>query len=249
MVDVTVRAFKEVPLAGGTLVVSIPHVGVGSLILTDFILESLNMDQIACLDSDAFPAIAMMRRGKPRFPVRIHADPRSGVAVLRCEFSPVPGLIRPLARAILDWAHARGIAQVIALDGLMSPEDLEPPAPQIFVAAGTEHARQRLAKTGLREFDEGILGGVAAMLLLEARFLPFDVLTLFSAFDNPVDDARASLELGEALKRLLPEFRPDLRLLEQRIEGLQADLRAIQAAAEKALARMTQRKPETSMYG
>lgn len=252
MARVEIRGYKSTNLAGGTLIVSIPHLGVGSLLVTDFLLEALGMDQVACLQAEEFPPLAMLRDGKPRAPARIHADAASKTAVLRCEFNLPPDLAAPAAVAILDWAKEQQVSRIVALDGLLhSGTDRGHPMPELVLAGATEEARAAGRKLGIAALQQGILGGVPAMLLLEARFHP-EVLVqvLLTIFDDAVQDARSSVTFANALRRLLPDLRFDLKELETRVEAMDAEIRALQQSAERAVARLFKKREEPpSMYG
>lgn len=251
-VSVEVREYKPVDLSGGTLVVSVPFIGLGNIFFTDYMLNQLRMDQVAALDSEGFPPIANLWEGKPRFPVRIHADPRSRIAILRSEFTPLPQLARPIALAILKWAHEKNIARIITLDCLLTPpsERSEDPMP-VWVVGGRDRERVAAPAGTLRDLRRGTLGGIPAVLLLEGRFHKSDVVSLFASTGDAMDEARAVLAFARALPAFVPGLRLDSVELERELGKLEQVVRSVRQEAENALERLraTPAQPEPAMYG
>lgn len=250
--QIDIRTFKKPNLEGGTLIVGVPHVGIGGTILTDYLLDQLEMDQIAGLDSEAFPPFAMVFHGKPRFPVRIHADPKTRIAVLRSELTPLGSWSRPLAKAILEWAHAEKIARIVVPDGIMGPPSRRPKSgrslPVWFVA--TDAATRAVALAGgLREFDQGVLGGVVASLLLEARLHKADVVTLLAEFHDPLVDAQTALSLARALLVFVPDLDLDLGELEGALGKIEGVVRALREEAEHVAQQIPPEQRQPMMYG
>ncbi len=252
-IDVQVRQYKRTRLQGGALIVSIPHFGVGSLLVTDFLLQALSMDQVACLESDGFPPIAMLRQGKPRAPARIHADAKAKIAVARCEFNLPAHLAAPTAKALLTWAKQQKLQRVVALDGVVRAPGGDGAAsePEIRLVTTSNQLRADAKMAGVEELSRGVLGGVPAMLLLESRFVPaVEVGTLLATFDDAMQDARSSLMFASLLQRLLPRLKFNVKGLEANVAELDAEVRALQEGAEKALERLFKKSEQPpAMYG
>lgn len=238
--DVTLREYKDWSLMGGTLLVSVPQFGTGGVLLTDHVLASYRMDHLAAIDCDEFPPVAMVRKGKARFPMRVHADPASRLAVLRSELRPAPHLARPLAQLLLEWAKEKGVAQVIVLDNLgAEPDgDSDRARPPIYAVAATEAGRARVQKAGIEELDGAVLGGLVSMLLLEARFAEVDLIALVAELRSAVDEAQSPLAFAEALPKLIPELRLDLEKLRSESKAVAETVRALQSEIERTVRKL-----------
>lgn len=260
--ELTLREYRDIDLASGTLLVSIPSEGFGNLLLTDHLLDRHRMDHAAALDGDALPPLAMVRNGRARFPLRVHADAASRVAVLRGEFNVPPLLVRPLVRAVLAWVRRKGIARVITLDAVHAepvraePQDsglgAEEPAeePRLWYLAWREATRRVAAAAGLEEFGQGVLAGVPAVLVLEGRFMDVDVLSLLAEVRTPVEGARSALAFARALPAFVPTLDVDAAGLGRELDGVERAIREVQGEAERVLERL-QRRPRgegVSMY-
>ncbi|MBI4392962.1 MAG: PAC2 family protein [Euryarchaeota archaeon] len=246
---VRVRDYKTTRLDGGTLIVSIPHVGDAGVLLTDFLLEQHAMDQVAGVDSDAFPPIASLRGGKPRCPMRIHADPRARVAVLRSDFEPPFLLWRSIGRGILDWAASKKIQRIVVVDGMTAQSTPNMGPPRVLFVATSKETRSAALDADLAEFDTGVVGGIGAVLLLEARFQGVDVVALYSEVREPLDDARGVVSLANALPHFVPGLHLDMARLTGDIRRVEAAVGAIRAQATGILQDLSQKESESPMYG
>lgn len=242
--DVRIRAYKDWPLAGGTLLASVPQFGLGSVLLTDHILDQYRMDHFAAVDSDQFPPIAMVRKGKARAPMRIHADPVSRLAVLRSEFQTTAHLARPIALAILGWAAERDIRQIIVLDNIPVREGdtNDGPRPAILGIGTTDGARRRLRDVGVEELDDAVLAGMIGVLVLEARFADVEVVGLVAELRSAMDEAQSLLAFGETLARLVPGLRLDLKRLQSESRQVAETIHGLQAEVERALRKLEPRQ-------
>ncbi len=236
---IRVHDFKDTDLSGGTLVASIPLLGMGSILLTDYLLERSGMDHVASVDSPAFPPLAMVHTGKPRFPVRVHADAKSRLAVLRSEIALEPDLFHPLAQATVTWAKGRGMGRIIALDAAWTGREVHVRRAGSVLSISDDAAFAADARrAGLERFEGGAMGGLVARLLLEGRIQRFPVLALVAALRSPDDDLPSCRALAEALSGVVPGLRLDLKGLDAAVRGLENTLLAVRREAHEAIERM-----------
>jgi predicted ATP-grasp superfamily ATP-dependent carboligase len=246
---VSIREYKHARLDGGTLIVSIPHVGDSGVLLTDFLLEQHSMDQIAGVDSDAFPPIASLRGGKARCPMRIHADTRAHVAVLRSDFEPPLLMWRPIGRAILDWAALKRIARIVVIDGIATHAKPTAGPPRVLFVTSSPETRSAALAAGLPEFETGVVGGMGAIMLLEARFQQADVVALYAEVREPLDDARGVVSLANALPHFAPGVRLDIPKLTGEIRRVEAAVGSLRAQAAHIVQGLAEKESESPMYG
>ncbi len=104
VVEIDIRKYKDINLRDGVVLDGFPSVGLVSSISASYLISSLQLDQIAVLDSEHFPPVSLVYEGKPKFPARIHASENHKMAVFSAEFTPNPSLDRAIGRKILSWA-------------------------------------------------------------------------------------------------------------------------------------------------
>ncbi len=244
LTEVEVRSFKEVDIAGGTVIGSIPSVGLVSSIASTFLIGSLKMDQICAFESDDFPPLSMIYAHKPKFPARVYGSQANKLAVFICEVPLHPRLHRPVARALLTWARDHGCKLILTLEGLPSREGETAAELDLWGVGSTDAARAILEKRGIPHLETGIIAGVSGVLLNEGRWQNFDVISLLGEARAMVPDASAAAKIVHGIAKLLPQLRLDLAPLEENARELEDQLRALRDQAKPATG------PEaTPMYG
>jgi uncharacterized protein len=105
-----------------------------------------------------------------------------------------------------------------------------------------------LKKKQVSLFEEGVITGVAGVLLNEGRRRDFDVITLLSEARPDYPDARAAAKVIETIDRLLPHTPLDARPLYEEAERIEVQLKNIHSKTEKAKA-PTKVPTRSPMYG
>lgn len=112
-------------LKGATVIDGFPSVGLVSTIAANYIINTLQLEQIALVESDQFPSVSVIREGEPLNPVRIYAgeqvcqdDKCNQIVVLISEFSPKPQTINALCKEVLDWMQEKRCDLLISPEGL-----------------------------------------------------------------------------------------------------------------------------------
>ncbi|MGI0052912.1 MAG: PAC2 family protein, partial [Thermoplasmata archaeon] len=104
----SVRIFeiKRIDVESAIVIDGFPSVGLVSSIVANYLIDTLEMEQIGIVESPAFPTVSLVRHGSPQHPVRIYAgSPRGSrsshladkIVAFVSEFHPAPSIIYPLA--------------------------------------------------------------------------------------------------------------------------------------------------------
>lgn len=253
MYDIEINELRRVDLEGATVIDGFPSVGLVSSIATNYIIKLLNMREIGMMDSDGFPHVTLVRDAIPLSPVRIYAGDRSNkgdmLVAFVSEFQSPPDLIRPVAKAMIDWAVERRCKMIISPEGLVVDPDLkekEELSEVIFGIGSTDNARDLLKKKHFQTFDEGVITGVAGMLLIEGLARDFDVITLLAEAHPDFPDAGAAALVLEAIDDLILGIDLDAKPLFEEAQRIEARLREVQA---QALPKTQRPSAKPSMYG
>ncbi|HEV2449899.1 MAG TPA: PAC2 family protein, partial [Thermoplasmata archaeon] len=218
---VRIYEIKRVDVEGAIVIDGFPSVGLVSSIVANYLIDTLEMEQIGIVESAAFPTVALVRGGVPQHPVRIYAGTpppaRSGraadkIVAFVSEFHPAPTVIHPLAHAILDWVQEQRCSLLVSPEGL----GVEKPAGdtarhrsprlqdvKVYGIASTNRARDLYIEPNLLPFTEGVITGIAGVLLNEGRRRGFDVLTFLAEAQADYPDARAAAKVIETINRVL----------------------------------------------
>ncbi|MEM2839684.1 MAG: PAC2 family protein [Thermoplasmata archaeon] len=254
MKEIEISEMRRMDLEGATVIDGFPSVGLVSSIATNYIIKLLNMQEIGVMDSDGFPHVTLVRDAVPLSPVRIYAGDRTRkgdlLVAFVSEFQSPPDMIRPISKALLNWAAENRCKMIISPEGLIvDPElkDKEELSRAIFAIGSTDHAREIIRRGHFQTFDEGVITGVAGMLLIEGMARDFDVITLLAEAHPDFPDAGAAALVLEAIDDLVLGIDLDAEPLFKEAQNIEARLRDLQAQAIQKVMPKSQAKP--SMYG
>ena len=100
------------------LIAGFPGPGLVGSISTSYIIDKLNMRQIACVESQYISPGVIYTEGKLRHPFRLYANEEGNVCVLVCEAPIMINGIHSVLNTVMDWAIKNAIQEVLVLDGI-----------------------------------------------------------------------------------------------------------------------------------
>jgi uncharacterized protein len=248
--EVRIYEIKRVDVEGAIVIDGFPSVGLVSSIVANFLIDTLKMEQIGIVESPTFPTVSLVRNGVPQHPVRIYAGrppaDRAGrgadkIVAFVSEFHPAPAVIHPLATAILDWVQEQRCSLLVSPEGLVVESEPHPRGSRsarlnnvkVYGIASTSKARELYIEPNTIPFTEGVITGIAGVLLNEGRRRGFDVLTFLAEAQSDYPDARAAAKVIEAINRILLRTPLDAVPLYAEAERIEQQLLLIQRRAER----------------
>jgi uncharacterized protein len=250
--QVRIYEIKRIDVEGAIVIDGFPSVGLVSSIVANYLIDTLEMEQIGIVESPAFPTVSLVRNGDPQHPVRIYAGrppaDRAGrgadkIVAFVSEFHPAPTVIHPLATTILDWVQEQRCSLLVSPEGLVV--DAAPRAAKagrgarlndvrVYGVASTRKARELYIEPNMSPFAEGVITGIAGVLLNEGRRRGFDVLTFLAEAQSDYPDARAAAKVIETINQILLRTPLDPVPLYAEAERIEQQLLSIQRhAAER----------------
>lgn len=100
------------------LIAGFPGPGLVGSISTSYIIDKLEMYQIAFVESHYISPGVIFIDGKLRHPFRLYANKEGNVCVLVCEAPIMMDGIHFVLDAVMDWAMKNSIEEVMILDGI-----------------------------------------------------------------------------------------------------------------------------------
>jgi uncharacterized protein len=168
-----------------------------------------------------------------------------------------------IAATILDWAQDQGCKLLISPEGLVidrgdSDEDEEedtnndnkPVGLEDLVVYGigsTVNARDIISKQSIVQFQEGVISGVAGVLLNEGKRRGFDVISILAEARPNYPDARAAAKVIEAIDKMLLKIDIDVEPLLSEAAEIEAKIMTMQKQAKPGRDRPS--APVPDMYG
>jgi uncharacterized protein len=194
------------------------------------------------------------------------------IVVFISEFQPPPNLIKPISAAILDWIQEQRCCRLISPEGLVierpdedlaegnEEEEEEEKASEeendiqakiknleLFAVGSTPTARKLLDDNDISPFVEGVITGVAGVLLNEGKRRDFDVISLLAEAHSNYPDARAAARIIEVLDRLVLNIHIDSKPLYKEAEAIEMQIKSIRSQAKTS--KVMKAPPSPRMYG
>jgi len=272
--DMEICMLKKVDLKDATVIDGFPSVGLVSSIVANYIVKVLSLEQVGVLDSDFFPALSLVRRSEPLDTVRIYAGPRVGsetsgdqIVVFISEFQPPPHIIRAIAGTMLDWLHDEKCRILYSPEGLVieregqagaqpggedgngaaeAPAVLAAPPKEVetYGIGSTVRARKLLEDNHIKLFQEGVITGMAGVLLNQGKRRDFDVISLLAEANPQYPDARAAAKVIETLDKLILHIRLDSGPLYDEAGVIETQIKSVQKQTKAPT-----QTPMPHMYG
>jgi uncharacterized protein len=267
--SVRIYEVKRVDVEGAIVIDGFPSVGLVSSIVANYLIDTLGMEQIGIVESPSFPTVSLVRDGNPQHPVRIYAGrppsdragrPADKLVAFVSEFHPPPTVIYPLATAIMDLVQEQRCGMLVSPEGLVVDEPSAPHSAgpkgrgprlsevKIYGVASTRKARELYIEPNMAVFLEGVVTGIAGLLLNEGRRRGFDVLTFLAEAQPDYPDARAAAKVIEAINAILLRTPLDPVPLYKEAERIEQQLLLIQRRAAEKGSDDRATHPSTPMY-
>ncbi len=252
--DIKIYEFKRKDLRNATIIDGFPSVGLVSSIAANYLIKIFEMEQIGIMDSPQFPTVSLIRDSKPLSPVRIYAGEKGKkgdqIVAFISEFQAPPNLIRPIAKTLVEWAIDQKCRMIVSPEGLVVDPELRESAQisdVVFGISSTVRTRELLKQHQIQSFEEGVISGVAGVLLNEGRKRDFDVVTLLAEAHPDFPDAKAAAIVLEAIDRILLGIEFDAKPLFEEAQRIEDHIKEIRKQA--VVSKDDRGPPRPEMYG
>lgn len=201
-----------IKLNDAVLIAGFSGPGLVGSIGTGYIIEKLNMHQIACIDSEFIVPGVIYIGGKLRHPFRLYTNQQKDVCILQCEAPIMIHGIHSVLDTTTKWCVDNKIKKVFVLEGYpVRGMPLPKRKPIILSSDGKEqiemHENVRLGiknankdsnqKRGLRNkhFENAFIGGISGGLLSAclSNEIPCTALLIPTTIGVPDPEGAASL--------------------------------------------------------
>lgn len=255
--DIRIYELKKIDLKGATIIDGFPSVGLVSSIVANYMINALHLEQVGIMDSPHFPTVSLIKDSDPQHPVRIYAggkmeDERSKIVAFISEFQPPPSLVKSIAISVIEWAEEQRCSLIICPEGLVIEREADEgeekmPDLKVYGVGSTKKARELLIEPNVLPFQEGVITGVASVLLNEGKKRDFDVIGLMAEAHPNYPDARAAAKVIEVVTRILLHVHIDIKPLYEEAERIEAQIKNVHK--QTTLVKPVKHAPTPSMYG
>jgi uncharacterized protein len=241
--DVRIVETRDESLKGAMMVVGFPTHGLVGSVAASYLVHALDMSLVAYITSEEFPPTVIMEEGVVNAPVRLYASKlvcgvdRScdQLVVVIADIQPPVGMLNHLGRALLDWAEAKGIQLVIAIEGQPIDSDIHGDA---RVVAMANRAAAPLLERYAFQAANGVVTGLAGGIMLGAIGRVTPVLCLVAQAHKDYPDARAAAKVIETVNPLVPLIVLDTKPLREKARQIEAEVRKTLQQTRESVSKM-----------
>lgn len=231
-----IKIVEKKPIAAeATMIIGLPDVGLVGLIATSYMISELKLDEIAYMDSDLLPPVAVLHKGLPHAPLRMYGN-QNLIAVISELAVPAPAIYN-IMREIMDWGQAKKIKRVVSMGGIPVENRQSIKEPKVFAAASNQELLDTLSKKGLNLMNEGYIVGPQALSMRYSISKKMSAIAILAqSFYNYPDPQAAAIALKELSK--ISDIKVDVSKLLEKGEEIRLKARDIMKRTQQEMNRM-----------
>lgn len=208
-----------------------------------YIIEKLNMHEIAHVKSQHIPPVAVYIGAKLRHPFRIYSDASGKIVVMLCEMPiDLTGLYE-ISSVLLDWFERIHAREIIILEGV-GVEGVPQEREAVFVA--DERRSVSLKDKGIVPMESALISGMGGSILNQCLTRRITGLSLLTPVSLELPDPGAALSIINAVN-LVYGLKIETNELEQSAQRLNDQLRKLADQYSKVSDTMQER--DKRLYG
>jgi uncharacterized protein len=215
------------------------------IISASYLIEQLELHQVAHVNSQHIPPVAVFVGGKLRHPFRIYADRNGRLIVVICEVPIGTTGLYEIGGTLLDWLEKTQPREIVILDGV--PIQGLPEERETYCVASDSRSKQ-LTSQGIKVAQSALITGMGGSILNECLSRRIEGISLLTQASAELPDPGAVLTLVNALNSIY-KLNVDTKVLEQNVTQLNKELSQIGEQYQKIM--QAQQQPgeaPASMY-
>lgn len=232
--DVMVIERRIIP-EGIKIICGLPDVGLVGAIAASHIISKLKLEEAAYVESALLPPIIIIEDGLPKSPIRFFGGDK--LIVLISEIAIPSNIMRQTIRGIIDWAHEKGVEEVITLGGLPVPNRYQLEKLRIFGVASDNLTLKTLTEKEVEIIERGFLVGPQALILKYCAEKNIHAIALLAEAFYNYPDPEASSVVIQALNRIM-NMNIDVSELIEKGEEVRLAMRDMMRRTQAELTRM-----------
>ncbi len=225
----------DVDIKNPKIVIGLPDIGLVGVILANHIIQTLEMNEVAYVESDLFPPIMILHEGKPHHPFRVYR--KDDLFLFVSEIAIPPIAIYDTVREICSWMKSKDAALVLPVGGTPIPNRMNIEKPKVFAIPVGEKIRKMVSEYGIDLFEEGMIVGPYARMIAECEKLNLPCLTLLSQSYPNYPDPGAAAATAEVLSKII-NVGIDVTPLEEQAEEIRLRMKDLMKRTMMEMGRM-----------
>ncbi|MBS7287553.1 MAG: proteasome assembly chaperone family protein [Candidatus Freyarchaeota archaeon] len=225
----------EVEVKHPKIIIGLPDVGLVGVILANHMVQTMDMKEVGHMESDLFPPLMILHRGKPHHPFRLYR--KDDLILFVSEIAVPPIAIYDTAREICEWARNKSASLILPIGGTPIPNRMMIDKPKVFAIPVGDEVRKIVEKFGIDVFEEGMIVGPYARIIAECEKYSLPCLTLLSQSYPNYPDPGAAAATAEVLSKVI-NVEIDVVPLEEQAEEIRLRMKDLMKRTMLEMERM-----------
>ncbi|MBS7247576.1 MAG: proteasome assembly chaperone family protein [Candidatus Jordarchaeales archaeon] len=217
------------------IVIGLPDVGLVGVILANHMIQTMDMKEVGHIESDLFPPIIILHKGKPHHPFRLYR--KDDLLLLVSEIAIPPIAIYDTAREICDWARSKNVSLILPIGGTPVPNRMMIDKPKVFAIPVGGTVGKLVESLSIELFEEGMIVGPYARIIAECERSGLPCLTLLSQSYPNYPDPGAAAATAEVLSKVV-NVGIDVAPLEEQAEEIRLRMKDLMKRTMLEMERM-----------
>ena len=213
-------------------------------IASSYIIERLQMHQIAHVKSPHIPPVAVFIGKKLRTPFRIYSNKAGTLIVAICEVPIDDEGLYEISGALLNWFAETNPKDLVILEGSPVPQIVS--EHKVYCIAN-EDQLETFTKRGIEPAHSALITGMGGALLNEALAHKIPAVTFITPASLNIADPGSVLSLIENVNDAFG-LRIDTAILEESVKDFHSQLKELMDQYKKMYTK-PEKGPSESMYG
>lgn len=230
-----------------TLLEGFPGVGLVGTIATQHLYRELEFEQVAKMESEEFPPVAVVHEGVVRLPVRMYQNTEHDLLLVVSELPIHPGISNDVANSLVDWSQEQGAERIVSLAGVGGPSGPKRQGKNVF-AAGTSDDVLGGVPEDVQVFEEGNIAGISGSVMVSSSLKGQDGLCLLGETQVFAPDPRSAASVIETLNEMYGIGAETQELLDQ-AEQIESQMQQLAEQTKRTHEAAEREAPSQLMYG
>jgi uncharacterized protein len=214
------------------------------LLTSSYIIEQIELHQIAQIKSVHIPPVTVFVGGKMRTPFRIYGNKEGTIMVITCEVPVDDEGLYEISSVLVKWLEGINPSQIIVIDGIPAKGLLDK---RTVYAAAESTLLKKLSGIGVESAGSAIISGIGGALINESIGKKISSLSLMTETSIDIPDPGAVLSIVEVLNKGFG-LKIGTDILEESVKKLQEQTNEIIGKFNQIQKDKAQKSPEQSMY-
>jgi len=218
-----------------TLIFGFPDVGLVGVIAASYLVEELNLAEVAYLESKILPPLVVLHDGLPHSSIRIFGNEK---ILLTISEVPIPvDAVYPVMDALIEWSKSKNVKMMISLGGIPLQDRQDATELKSFAAASSPEALKLAEDKNVEPLTEGYIVGPQAIMLQSAANTDTPALALLSQCFLNYPDPEAAAEVLKDLAKIA-DVKVDVTKLLEKGEEIRLRARDVMKRTQEEMGKM-----------